>query len=121
MDGSIDPAVRRRFFEPLPARGPWTPLGLDRGQFLLILFSACAVYALVPGPVWRHAGTDDFLRIATSYGVIPIAVAVALYRNRRAHLGLFVAATATLAALKLLITAVLALVVDLLPGALGTP
>jgi hypothetical protein len=120
MHGSIDPTTQRRFFAPLPTRGLWTPLGLERGQFLLILGLACATYALFPAPVWWRVGRDDFVRIATSYGVIPIAVAVALYRNGRAHLGLFLAATATLAALKLLITAALALVVDLLPTASGS-
>jgi hypothetical protein len=108
-----------RFFAPLPSHGIWTPLGLERGQFLLVLALACAAYALFPAPLWRHPGSDDFVRIATSYGVIPVAVALALHRNGRARLGTFVAGTATIAALKLLITAGLALVVDLLPAAGG--
>lgn len=104
---------RRRFFAPLPARGPWTPLRLTRGQFLAILAAACLVYAFLGGPLWRHLGEGDFARIVVSYAVIPLGVAAALARNRELRLGLWLGASAVLAALKLILTATLALVLGI--------
>lgn len=101
------------FFEPFPTQGFWTVLGLTRGQLLGILMLACAVYVFLGGPLWSHLGEDDFRRIAVSYGVIPPAVALALFRNQRLRLALLLGGTAVLAALKLLMTAAAALLLDL--------
>ena len=103
------PTTRSRLFAPLPAHGPWTPLHLSRAQFLTILGGACAVYAFTGGPLWRHIGENDFVRIVTSYTVIPIAVAVALRRNGALRFTGWLAASGVLAALKLVLTALLAL------------
>jgi hypothetical protein len=103
----------RGFFGPLPSHGVWTALGLTRGQFFAILALACLIYVFFPGPLWLHLGRDDFARIVASYAVIPIAIALALYRNGSVDLASFVGGTATVAVLKLLITAGLALILDL--------
>ncbi len=99
------PTARTPFFEGLPERGIWSPLGLTRGQFLLILAVAMALFLFVDGPVWRHVHAGHFRRITVSYGVIPVAVTAALLRNRRARPMLVVGGTAVLAAIKLVLTA----------------
>ena len=104
-----EPTTHTRLFAPLPVHGPWTPLHLSRAQFLSILAGACLVYAFTGGPLWRHLGESDFLRIVTSYAVIPLAVAGALQRNRALRFTGWLVASGVLAALKLLFTAVLAL------------
>ncbi|MEW6268708.1 MAG: hypothetical protein AB1689_05350 [Thermodesulfobacteriota bacterium] len=104
-----EPARRERLFAPLPVHGPWTMLQLSRTQFLLILAAACALYAFAGGPLWRHLGDNDFLRIAVSYAIIPPAVALALHRNRALRVSTWLAASGVIAALKLLLTALLAL------------
>ncbi|HEY8514077.1 MAG TPA: hypothetical protein VIS07_01020 [Candidatus Binatia bacterium] len=104
---------RAPLFAPLPVRGPWTPLHLTRAQFVAILTLACLVYAFLGGPLWRHLGEGDFARIVVSYAVIPLGVAAALARNRELRFGLWLGASAVLAALKLILTATLALVLGI--------
>jgi len=103
----------RALFAPLPEHGPWTPLHLTRGQFLAIVTGACLVYAFTGGPLWTHLGESDFVRIAVSYAVIPLAVAAALWWNGALRFSLWLAASAVIAALKLVITALLALVLGI--------
>jgi hypothetical protein len=99
----------RRFFSPLPSHGPWTGLGLTRAQFLGIVLGATLLYLFAGGPLWVRLGENDFARIAVSYAVIPVAVAAALWRNRKLSLTGWLVATAVIAILKLLLTAGLAL------------
>jgi hypothetical protein len=92
-------------FGPLPERGIWTAVGLARGQFLAILALSVALFLAVGGPAWRHLHDTHFTRIAVSYAAIPLAVTLALHRNRTLRPGLLLAASAVLAGLKLLLTA----------------
>jgi len=105
-----EPEKRTPLFAPLPVNGPWTALHLTRGQFLAILAGATLLYVFLGGPLWLHLRENDFARIVTSYAVIPLAVALALYRNGHLRLGSWLAASGVIAALKLLLTAGLALV-----------
>jgi len=100
-------------FAPFPRTGIWTAIGLSRGAFFLILLGAIGVYVFWGGPIWSHLGRDDFTRIAVSYGVIPVAVAIALARSHNLGLATFAAATTVIAVLKLVLTASLALVIGL--------
>jgi hypothetical protein len=104
---------RTSLFGPLPANGPWTALDLTRGQFVGVLLLACTAYVFTGGPLWQHLGESDFLRIVLSYALIPLLVAVALSRNRALHLSRWLAASGVLAALKLLVTALLAVAVGI--------
>ncbi len=100
-------------FGPLPVRGIWTPLGLTRGQFLTILGVSVVLFLGVGGPLWTHLHDHHFGRIVLSYGVIPVGVAAALYRNGRVRLLPVVVASAVIALLKLVLTAGLLVVVAL--------
>jgi len=100
-------------FEPFPTRGVWTAIGLSRTAFFVILLGASAIYVLWDGPLWSRLGRDDFGRIVVSYSIIPIAVLVGLARNGTLRLATFVTATGVIAALKLVLTAALALIFDL--------
>ena len=62
-------------------------------------------FLFIGGPVWVHTHERHFWRIGLSYGAIPFAVALALYRNRSLRLGSFVAGSAVIALLKLVATA----------------
>ncbi|MBY0277212.1 hypothetical protein K2Z84_17900 [Candidatus Binatia bacterium] len=99
------PAERFRLFAPLPVSGPWTALGLSRGQFLAILVGACLIYLFLGGPLWAHLRQNDFVRISVSYLAIPLAVAVAQRHNGTLKLATWFAASGVVASLKLLITA----------------
>jgi len=103
-------------FAPLPEHGIWTRLGLGRGQFLGILALSVVLFVVVGGPVWLHVHDAHFFRIAISYGVIPFAVGVALWRNRALRPGLLVGGSAVIAGLKLVITAGLLLVLAIARG-----
>jgi hypothetical protein len=59
----------------------WTAVGLTRAQFATILALSIGLFLVVGGPVWRHLREPHLTRIGVGYGVIPAAVAVALYRN----------------------------------------
>jgi hypothetical protein len=102
-----------RLFGPLPTRGIWTPLGLTRDQFFGILTFSIALFVVVGGPVWAHVHDKHFGRIAVSYAAIPLAVALALYRNARLGLLPVVVASAVIALLKLIATAGLLVVLAL--------
>jgi hypothetical protein len=101
------------FFGTLPARGPWTAVGLTRAQFFGILAASVALFLFVDGPLWAHVREPHGMRITVSYGVIPIAVVVALRRNRVARPGLVVGATVVIALVKLVVTATLLVLVAL--------
>ena len=105
--------ARTRFIGGFPERGIWTPLDLGRGQFFAILGCSLLVFVLAGGPVWRHVGDPHTLRIATSYAVIPPAVWAARRRNGASGaIGTAVAA-AVVAAIKLVVTAGLLLLLGL--------
>ncbi len=97
--------TRRELFGPFPEHGIWTAVGLARGQFLAILALSVALFLAVGGPVWRHLHDAHFTRIAVSYAVIPLAVALALRRNGTLRPGLLLGASAVLVGVKLLLTA----------------
>ena len=98
---------RPRFVESLPAHGPWTPLGLGRGQFLGILALSVLLFVFVDGSVWRHVHDGHLRRIATSYLAIPVAVGAALVWNRTFTWVRVFGATIVLSAIKFVLTAVL--------------
>jgi hypothetical protein len=56
------------------------------------------------------------VRIVISYAVIPVAVAAALHWNGKLRFALWLAASGVIAALKLLLTAVLALILGITAG-----
>lgn len=107
------PAGRPRLFGPIPMTGPWTALGLGRGQFFAILVGACLLYLLVGGPLWSHLRENDFFRISTSYLVIPLAVAWAQQRRGTLRVATWLAASSVIASLKLLVTAGIAVVLGI--------
>lgn len=102
---AVSPSGRTPFFGSLPERGVWTSVELTRGQFLTILAISLLLFLLVGGPLWDHLHDSHFARIAISYGAIPPAVAMALYRNGAARVSLIVGASALIAVVKLLLTA----------------
>jgi hypothetical protein len=101
------------FFGSLPARGIWTPLGLARGQFLGILALSVGLFILVGGPVWRHPYDSHVMRIGLSYAIIPLAVTVALWRNGTLRASLILGASAVLALIKLVLTALLLMAIGI--------
>lgn len=115
-DTAQRPPRRAALFAPLPVDGPWTALHLTRAQFCAILLGATLVYLLTGGPLWSHLRENDFVRIVTSYAVIPPAVALALWRNGALRLTVWLAASGVLAMLKLLLTAAIALLLGIAAG-----
>ena len=99
--------MRTPLVGPLPTYGPWSAVGLPRGQFFAILAIAVGCFVLLGGPVWRDVHGDHFARIAVSYAVIVPLVAVAFRHRRPFPVGLAVAAIAIIALAKLVVTAVL--------------
>ena len=97
--------TRTPFFGTLPVRGPWTAVGLERGQFLAVLALSLALFLFVGGPLWTHLRDGHFARIAVSYGVIPLATAVVLHRNGAARPGRIAVASLLIAVVKLVLTA----------------
>ena len=97
--------ARSPFFGALPERGPWTAVGLGRTAFLVILGVSVALFLFVGGPVWAHLHDRHTARIASSYGIIPIGVVVALRRAGTIRPALVVGATAVIALVKLVLTA----------------
>ena len=100
-------------FGPLPVTGPWTGLGLSRRQFLGILGLSVVLFVVIGGPLWAHVRDGHVWRLAVSYGAIPPLVAWALHRNHTLTPWRMLAATGTLALLKLVLTAGLLMVVAL--------
>ena len=116
-NGCALPATRERvsssFFGGLPERGPWTAIELTRGQFFAILALSVGLFVFVDGALWNHLHGSHFARIAVSYGVIPLAVAVALRRNGAWRPSLWLGASALVATVKLLLTAGLVVLLGL--------
>ncbi len=104
------------FIGGFPERGIWTPLDLGRGQFFAILGLSLLVFVVAGGPVWRHVTDPHTVRIATSYGIIPPAVWAARRRNGASGALGIVVASAVLAAIKLVLTAGLLVVLALARG-----
>lgn len=104
---------RSPMFAPFPKTGIWTTLGLSRNAFFGILTLSVVVYLFWGGTLWNHLGEDDFDRIIVSYSLIPILVGAALWQGRTWSLANFVVASGVLCTVKLVVTAVLALLFDL--------
>lgn len=102
-----DPQRDNRFFAPLPARGIWTALDLERSHFLWILGGSLLLFVFVDGPLWSHARENHFWRLVLSYAFIPPAVAAALWRNGKLHWMRLLAASLVLSLIKLVLTALL--------------
>ena len=99
--------MRTPFFGPLPSRGPWSAVGLTRLQFFVILGLSVACFMLIGGPVWRPARGEHFLRIGLSYALIPPAVALAFRHEHPFPIARTLAASAVIALVKLVVTALL--------------
>jgi len=99
--------MRTPLVGPLPTHGPWTAVGLPRGQFVAILVIAVACFVVIGGPVWRDPHGDHFVRITLSYAVIVPLVGLAFRHQRPFPVGQAVAAIATIALVKLVVTALL--------------
>jgi len=99
--------MRTPLVGPLPTQGLWTAVGLPRGRFLVILATAVLAFVLIGGPVWRDPHGDHLARIALSYAVIVPLVVLALRRQQPFPIGQAVAAIATIALVKLVVTALL--------------
>jgi hypothetical protein len=97
---------RAPLFGPLPTRGPWTAVGLERGQFLAILAASVALFVWIGGPLWMHLRSSHLDRIGWSYAAIPPLVATALVRNGRFGWLRMLEASALIALVKLVLTAV---------------
>lgn len=93
------------FFGAFPSIGIWTGLGLSRGEFLLILFGSLLLFVFVGGPAWTHLRDPHFLRIGVSYAFIPLAVGATYLRHRDRRIALALAASAVIALIKLVLTA----------------
>lgn len=102
---------RERMFAPLPVDGVWSSVGLSRGQFFAILAASSVLFLLWGGPLWRDPRGAHLGRLAASYALIPLLCATALARNRNLTLSTFLGASGVIAALKLLVTAGLDLVI----------
>jgi hypothetical protein len=100
-------------FGPLPTRGIWTSLDLTRGQFLFIIALSVGLFVFIDGPLWVHAHESHFWRIVLSYLAIPVAVAAALYWNRKARAVTAVVASIVIALVKLVLTAVILVAIGL--------
>jgi hypothetical protein len=105
--------ARSPLFGPLPTRGIWTALALTRAQFFLILAGSVVLFVFIDGPLWLHLHSSHFTRIALSYTVIPVAVALALLRNCKLRLLTVVVGTAVLSLIKLVVTALLLVVIGM--------
>ncbi|HEY2386275.1 MAG TPA: hypothetical protein VGK30_04890 [Candidatus Binatia bacterium] len=93
------------FIGGFPERGIWTPLELGRGQFFAILGLSLLVFIFTDGAVWRHVTDPHTLRIAASYGIILPLVWAARWRNGAPGAGGTLVAAAVIAAIKLVLTA----------------
>jgi len=105
--------TRPPLFEPLPQHGPWSAVGLSRGEFLGVLGISLGLFILLGGPLWSHLRDAHFVRITVSYAIIPLLVAVVQWRSGTLRLAAFLGATALLAATKLVVTAGLTVVLGM--------
>lgn len=110
---SANSDLHPRFIGGLPETGIWTAVGLTRAQFFAILGISVALFLLVGGPVWLHVREAHFTRIVVSYAVIPIAVTAVFARHGVPRVWQVVAASGVLAAVKLVLTAGLLIVLAL--------
>jgi hypothetical protein len=101
------------FVSPLPVTGPWTGLGMSRSAFLAILAGSTMLFAIAPTPVWSHLRDGHLGRLALSYTVIPLAVAVTLARQGHLGVGPLLRATLVLSLLKLVLTTALMMAIAL--------
>jgi hypothetical protein len=85
----------------------WTAVGLSRGAFFGVLALAVGCFLFVPEPVWVQPRAPHFARIVVSYAVILPAVVVGMWRERPFPVGRAIAATAVIALVKLVVTALL--------------
>lgn len=104
---------RTPFFGPLPTRGVWTAVGLNRAQFFGILTVSIVMFLFLYGPIWLHTHDSHFARIVWSYLVIVPMAWVALYRNGKARMGTIVAASVVVGLVKLVVTAVILVAIGL--------
>jgi hypothetical protein len=104
------------FFGPLPTRGIWTAFDLTRDQFLVTLAFSVALFVFIGGPIWSHAHESHFWRIGLSYLVIPVAVALCLFRNGKLRLAPLVVGSAVISLVKLVATAIILVVVGVALG-----
>jgi hypothetical protein len=107
------PSSRAPLIGPLPRNGPWTAVALSRGEFLAVLAVAVGLFLVLGGPIWLHLHDPHFVRIAASYAVIPLLVAVAQWRSGTLRAGVFLGATALIAAVKLVLTAGLTVILGI--------
>lgn len=107
MADPSDRTPRPPLVGPLPTSGPWTTVGLRGRQFFAILALSVLCFALAPRPVWTDPHGAHFWRLTLSYALIPPAVAVALRRLRPFPFGRWLAGSALIALVKLVLTALL--------------
>ena len=98
----------------VPEQGIWTSLNLSRGQFFGILLSSILLFLFLDGPIWRHLRSSHTERIVGSYGLIPVLVAAAQWKNRSFRPRSCFEASILIAVIKLLATAVLLVLLALL-------
>jgi hypothetical protein len=91
----------------IPERGIWTVVGLGRGQFFAILLVSIFLFLVLDGPAWRHLRESHTKRIIASYGVIPVLVWVAQWKNQTLGLRFWLEAFLLIALVKFIVTAVL--------------
>lgn len=101
------------FVAPFPMTGPWTSVGLTRAAFFAVLLGSTLLFLVVPSPLWTHLRDGHFTRLAVSYAVIPVAVALLLARDGRLAIGPLLRATLVLALLKLVLTTALMMAIAL--------
>ena len=92
---------------PLPTHGPWTAVGMSRGWFFAVLGLSVLAFVLIGGPVWRHPHDGHLVRITVSYLMIVPLVGAALRRERPFPFGRLAVASAVIALMKLVLTALL--------------
>ncbi len=103
------------FFGSLPRTGIWTVVHLSLGQFSTILVLSLAIFLFTDGPLWAQIRGSHFNRIIISYTFIPAAVAAALAYNQHLRLSAFFSATLAIGMTKLVLTALLVMLIGLLP------
>ena len=79
----------------------------------MILSLSVVLFVCIDGPLWQHLHDSHFLRIVASYAVIPVLVAMALYRNGNARVLPILVASAVISIIKLVLTAVLLIAIGL--------
>lgn len=109
----LDSHPSTAFFGHLPETGPWTTVGLTRGQFVAIFLVSVGLFVVIDGPLWAHLHDHHTLRLGGSYLAIPALVTIALWRNDRLTLGRWLAGNAVIGLAKLMATAALLVLLTL--------